>query len=339
MHFIGADLHKKTITMHVVDQGRRMVASRRFACSDTRGMVVWLRQFQPFRIVVEATASYEWFVQLAEPLADRVVLAHPGKLRVIAESTRKSDKLDARTLAEFLAMDMIPEAHRPNPRQREHRVLVRHRYRLRKRSTSVKNYIRRILSNYNADFPDLFSAVVRKEGRHLPACLSAADRFVLIQAWAEHDGHLAQIDAVEKEIRKLAVTAPIAEAQARRLLHTIPGVGEVTVEAFISEVGDVRRFGSQKKVAAYAGLSPGQRESAGKVKELNITHRGSRLLRWALTQASWQLVLRDLHWRAIFDGLARRRGKKKAIVAVSRRLLCMMVSMVLRGQQYHLAAA
>jgi len=63
--------------------------------------------------VVEATASYEWFLRLVESSADRVVLAHPNKLRVIAESTRKSDKLDAQVLAEFLALDMISEAWRP----------------------------------------------------------------------------------------------------------------------------------------------------------------------------------------------------------------------------------
>jgi transposase len=234
---------------------------------------------------------------------------------------------------------MIPEAHRPSPRQRAHRNLVRQRYYLRKRATSVKNRIRRILCNYNADFPGLFGLRVRRRGSHMPACLSAADRFVLTQLWKEYDFHIEQTDAIEKEIRTWAASAPIPEAQARKLLHTIPGVGEVTVEAFLSEVGDVRRFGSQKKVAAYAGLSPGQRESAGKVKELNITHRGSRLLRWALNQASWQLVRRDLRWRKIFEGLAKRRGRKRAITAISRRLLCVMVSMVQHGQAYRLSPA
>jgi len=339
MHSIGCDLHKKTITMCVVNQARVPSASRRFSCTDTAGITAWLTEFRPFQLVVEATASYEWFVKLIEPSADRVILAHPGKLRVIAESTRKSDKLDARVLAEFLALDMIPEAHRPSPRQRAHRNLVRQRYYLRKRTTSVKNRIRRVLSNYNGDFPDLFSIRARREGRHMPGSLSAADRFVLVQLWKEYDFHIEQTDAIEKAIRKLAASAPIPEAQVRRLLRTIPGVGEVTVEAFISEVGDVRRFGSQKKVAAYAGLSPGQRESAGKVKELNITHRGSRLLRWALNQASWQLVRRDLRWRAIFEGLAKRRGRKRAITAISRRLLCVMVSMLQHGQAYRLSPA
>ena len=337
MYYVGCDLHKKTITMHLVDQARRTAGSTRASCSDTAGIVQWLTRCRPFEIVVEATASYEWFVKLVEPLAQRVVLAHPGKLRVIAESTRKSDKLDAKVLAEFLAMNQIPQAHRPTPRQREHRRLVRHRYYLRKRTTSVKNRIRRILSDYNVDFPDLFAQCARAQKRHLPACLSDADRFVVEQLWQEYDFCEAQREAVEQAIRKLAAEAPVAEAQARKLLHTIPGVGEVTVEAFLSEIGDVRRFGSQKKVTAYAGLSPGQRESAGKIRELGITHRGSRLLRWALNQASWQLVRRDLHWRPIFEGLAKRCGKKKAIVAISRRLLCVMMSMVMSGTPYRLA--
>lgn len=323
--------------MHIVNQARQKIASQRFSCTDTQGMLKWLMQFRPFQLVVEATASYEWFVQLVEPLADRVILANPSKLRVIAESTRKSDKLDSKVMAEFLALDMIPQAHRPPPRQREQRTLVRHRRYLRKRTTSVKNRIRRIMSNYNADFPDLFAKCARVKNRHLPQCLSASDRFVLQALWQEYDSHEQQCEQADQEIRKLAAEAPIAEAQARKLLNTIPGVGEVTVEAFIAEVGDVRRFSSQKKVAAYAGLSPGQRESAGKVRELGITHCGSRLLRWALNQASWQLVRRDIHWRAIFEGLAKRCGKKKAIVAVSRRLLCVMVAMVSKGTPYRLA--
>ncbi|MCY3024283.1 MAG: IS110 family transposase [Planctomycetota bacterium] len=339
MHFIGTDLHKKTITMHVVDQARRTVAAQRLDCSDTEGITTWLAQFRPFQLVVEATASYEWFVQLVEPLAERVVLAHPGKLRVIAESTRKSDQVDAKVLAEFLALDMIPPAYRPTPRQRAHRRRVRYRYSLVCRMTALKNRIRRILSDYNADCPDLFSRRARLAKRQMPSKLSATDQWVLEQLWLEYDFQQERMTAADQGLREFAASAPVPEAQARALLRTIPGVGEVTVEAFLSEIGDVRRFGSQKQVVAYAGLAPGQRESAGKTKELGISHRGSRIVRWALNQASWQLVRRDLRWRRIFEGLAKRRGKKKAITAISRRLLCVMVSLVVSGQGYHLAAA
>lgn len=97
---------------------------------------------------------------------------------------------------------------------------------------------------------------------------------------------------------------------------------------------------------AYAGLAPGQRESAGKRKELGITHQGSGMLRRALNQASWQLVRRDLKWRRIFEDLAKQRGKTecdqggsmKAITAVSRRLLCVMTSVVTNGRPYSVTA-
>ena len=88
------------------------------------------------------------------------MLANPKKLRVIAESTKKTDRLDAQILAEFLVLDMIPESYQPTPRQRQHRALVRHRQYLQGRITSVRSKIRHILSNYNADRKDLFSAPI-----------------------------------------------------------------------------------------------------------------------------------------------------------------------------------
>ena len=99
-------------------------------------------------MVVEATANYEWFLLLIEDLADRCVLAHPKKLRVIAECKHKSDKIDAQVLAEFLAVDMIPEAYRPSPRIRQYRVLVRHRRWMQGRVTSLKCKLRDKAAHY-----------------------------------------------------------------------------------------------------------------------------------------------------------------------------------------------
>ena len=158
MNFIGVDLHKKSITVCVMDEKRKVLARKTFACTQTDEIVEFCRQFRPFKVVVEATASYVWFVELVEPLAEKVVLANPKKLRVIAESTKKTDRLDAQVLTEFLVLDMIPESYQPTPRQRQHRALVRHRQYLQGRITSVRSKIRHILSNYNADRKDLFSA-------------------------------------------------------------------------------------------------------------------------------------------------------------------------------------
>jgi transposase len=332
MNYVGIDLHKKTITICVVNQERQKLDHKRFACSASETIVNYFKKLGTFQAVVEATASYEWLVRLLEPLAERIVLAHPKKLRVIAESTRKSDKIDARLLAEFLALGMIPQAYRPTPRQREHRVLVRHRCYLQRRITSIRNKIRRILSDYNADRADLFTA----EGLEYLAevQLSGADRFAVQQLLAEFTFHRASLKALAAELKKFIAQAAVAEAEARALLGSIPGVGPVTTEVVLSELADPKRFRSAKCVVAYAGMAPGQRESAGKRKELHIERTGSKILRWVLVEAAWQLVRRTGRWRVTFERLSARIGRKKSIVAIARRLLGVMMALLKSGQPY-----
>ena len=336
MNFIGVDLHKKSITVCVVDQNRKVLARKTINCKETNEIVDFCRKFQPFKVVVEATASYPWFVELVEPLADRVVLGNPKKLRVIAESTKKTDRLDAQILAEFLALDMIPEAYQPTPRQREHRTLVRHRQFLQSRITSVRSKIHHILSNYNADRKDLFSA----QGgpayfKEVP--LSDADRFVIKQLWAEWQEHMAQRDALTKKIKAFVAKAPQREKEDRALLRTAPGVGFVTVEVVLSELGGYERFRNSKTVSAYAGLAPAVRQSGDKrSKDMRITKEGSGLLRWALVEAAWRLVGSSPKWAAMFARLKERKGSKRAIVAVARKLLCVLYAMLKTRTPYQI---
>jgi transposase len=91
VNYVGIDLHQKIIVLCVMDSQRRVLHRRTLACSDTGAIVAFFRGMGPFRAVIEATAYYEWLVELIEPLAEKVVLANPKKLRVIAESTKKTD--------------------------------------------------------------------------------------------------------------------------------------------------------------------------------------------------------------------------------------------------------
>jgi transposase len=339
MHFIGVDLHKKSLSVCVlVQEGtqRRIAARRSLRCDQPERIRSFFAALAPFEVVVEATSSYEWFVQLVEPLARRVVLAHPKKLRIIAESTRKTDKLDAQVLAEFLALDMIPPAHRPSPRLREHRALVRQRQYVQRRITSLKNRLRHLLSHYNADALNLFTG----EGQAYLGglSLSASDRFVveqLLEGWRHFRGQLRSVNA---QLAEFAQAAPVAEREARQVLETIPCVGPVTVDVVLSELGDVRRFRSAKQAAAYAGLAPGIRQSGGRAKQLGITKEGSGLLRWALIETAWRLVGKTRRWGLVYEQLKRRAGAKKAIVAVARRVLGVMVALLRSGRRYSLGS-
>jgi transposase len=336
MNFVGIDLHKQTITLCVVNPARQVLQRRRFFGARPQEIQAFFQTLVPFQAVVEATASYHGIVEMLDPIAERVVLAHPRKMRIIAESTRKRDRLDAQVLAEFLALDMIPAAYRPTSRQRQHRSLVRQRQHLRQRLSGVQTKIRRLLSDSNADVKNLFTKV------GLPylatASVSAADRFVLDQLTEQWRFTRSQLVAGRRQLEAFAAEAPPAEAEDRRLLRSITGIGMVTAEVILSELGEVTRFRSHKKLAADAGLAPGQRESAGKVKEQGITKEGSALLRWALVEASWQLVRRSPRWGAIYGRLKERRGSRRAIVAVARRLLGVVLA-VLRDRRESSEAA
>jgi transposase len=335
MNYVGIDLHKNSIVTCVMNQDRKVIARRTFACGDTGAIRDFFATLAPFQAVVEATASYEWLVELIEPLAEAVLLANPKKLRIIAESTKKTDKLDAQVLAEFLARDMIPRAYRPTPRQREHRTLVRHRQYLRQSTTALKNKMRRVLSNANADRKDLFT-ILGWAAALQAAKLSVADRFVLDQLHAAWQALETQVRDLGTRLKAFAAEAPAREAEARAKLATIPGIGPVTIDVVLSELGDVGRFHSSKAVVAYAGLAPRVRQSAGKGKDLGITKEGSPLLRWALVEAAWRVIRQSAAWRRIYDGIKRRANGKRAIVAVARRLLVVMTAMLRDGTNYHL---
>lgn len=120
-------------------------------------------------------------------------------------------------------------------------------------------------------------------------------------------------------------------------LDTIRGVGPVTIDVVISELGpDVSRFRSSKAAASYAGLAPRVRQSAGKGKDLGITKEGAPRLRWALVEAAWRVVHHSAAWRRIYEGIKKRAGGKKAIVAVARRLLGVIYAMLRDGTNYDL---
>ncbi len=335
MHYVGVDLHKQSISLCVVDlvgRQRKVIERKRFRCDDEEAVAAYFAELGSYEAVVEATASYEWFVQLIEPTAKRIVLAHPGKLRVIAESKNKTDKLDAQTLAEFLALDQVPESWRPTPRVRDHRTLVRLRAYCQGRITSAKNKLRWIVANYNADRTDLFSRAGRAYLEQID--LSVADRFAADLLCEELDQHAARLRIVDKQLKQFAQTAPIAEQEARAVLASIPCVGPVTTEVVLAETGDVRRFGSQRKATAYAGLAPGIRQSDKRTKQLPITKTGSRLLRTALVELAWRLTNKTRRWGLLYERLKKRCGAKKAIVAVARRAWCVIVSLLHSGQAY-----
>ena len=189
--------------------------------------------------------------------------------------------------------------------------------------------MRRIAAVYNADRKDLFTA--KGWAALAQVKLSDADRFVLDQLHAQWRSLEDQVLELAKRLKEFAAQAPAKEAEARAKLRTAPGVGPVTIDVIVSELGDVGRFHSAKGACAYAGLVPGVRQSSEKRKDPPITKAGSPLLRWALVEAAWRAVRHSAAWRRVYEGIRKRAGGKKAIVAVARRRLCALYAMLRDG--------
>ena len=341
MKFVGADLHKKSITLCVMEKDMagklEIIARKRLLCDKPDRVVRFLADHTPCELVVEATIGFDWFAALAETVCERVVVAHATKMRVIAESTRKTDKIDARILAEFLAHDMIPESWRATPRVRQHRTLTRYRTKLTRRSTSLRNTMRGILTRYNADRKDLFTRTGWQAAMQLK--LHEEERWVLKELKAQLED--IQDRKLETDLRlgEFAHSAPLREQEARQVLASMPGVGFATIEVILAELGDWRRFKNGAAVVAFAGLDPGVRSSDETRHNLRISKSGSPQLRWILIQLAHRVKRRSARWEAIYGKLLKRMGNKKATCALARRLLVTIYAMLREGKAYRMPAA
>lgn len=164
--------------------------------------------------------------------------------------------------------------------------------------------------------------------------MRGADRFILKQHLVALEQAQKRTLAATKQLRKFAAQGSDAEQRERKIVLSVPGVGEVVTEVVLAELGNVKRFASIKDATAYAGLVPGKRESAGKEKERGLTKKGSRILRWAMVEAAWQSIRSSARWRGVYEQLKKRRGSKKAIMAIARRLLGVLTSMLKQGTEY-----
>jgi transposase len=123
------------------------------------------------------------------------------------------------------------------------------------------------------------------------------------------------------------------------VLKTIPGVGAVTIDVVVSELGDITLFRNAKAVCAYAGLAPVVRQRGGKKsKDLGISKQGSGLLRWALVEAAWRVIRTSKKWERVFERIAKRAKRKRAIVAIARKPLCVVYAMLKTMTPYRILA-
>lgn len=335
MKYVGLDVHYRTSSYCILDTNGRQVKSQ-----TVRGywpkVLKALKEIRgPWTVCFEASCGYGYLHRELSRMAKRVVVAHPGQLRLIFRSKRKNDRIDAGKLAKLLYLGEVPEAYVPDQDVQTWRELIEHRRRTVDRQTACKNGIRSLLRSHGVIAP---KGLWTKKGLAWLAALAWAT----LAGRVKRDLLLEELDQVKVRVRTVTkVLDGIGEGNpAVILLRTIPGVGMRTAEAITAYVDDPRRFEKSGQMASYFGITPCQDASAGSNRLGHITKQGPPTARKYLVEAAWQGVYRSPVIRAYFERI--RGGKKErrkiALVATAHYLLRCMFAMLRTGEVWREAA-
>jgi transposase len=331
--YVGIDVHKKMCQAAVLDEEGVLLDEIRFR-NDEEGIMDFALKLSTFRdevkAVVESTGNL--WIQVHDMLEGHgfdVALSNPYKTRLIAEAKTKTDKVDAKTLARLLRADMLSTCYVPNKEQRSRRELLRHRMQLVKTRTEVKNRIHSLLDKhglrmpYRTPFSKENVAWLREQG------LGFIDDAILRSDLVILESVDDQVGLVEEKIALLAVDDPQV-----RLLMTMTGVGYFSAMLLLAEIGDIDRFGSDKRLASWAGLAPSVRQSGEKTRIGGVSGPGNRRVRWVMVQCAHSACRHDPRFRGFYERYSKRRGGKKAVVAVAHEMIRIVFYMLKRGETY-----
>jgi transposase len=315
MVHVGVDLHKRVSQIAVLtDQGEL----RQHRCAnDPRRLEAFFAQLPPRSpIAIEATGTWWWLVDLLERLGHQPVLSHPKATKAIAAARLKNDKVDAHRLGLLLRGDLLPTVWIPPAALREARELVRHRINLVWLRSAVRNRLLSMLARRNLQPTRVKSWLTQGGQRELRALALAPSPATI------RDDCLTLLPLLDTQIRRLDAELLQRWGEDPRVqrLTTIPGIGPFIAIVLVLELGDIARFPSAKHVASYIGLTPRVRASADRVRSGHITREGNRLLRWVLVLAATQASRRPGPLRTWVRMVQQRTGKKRARVALARRL-------------------
>jgi transposase len=364
----GLDVHKKTVVACRIlrdAHGKTTLQIRIFSTmtGDLLALLDWLEQGQVTHVAMESTGEF-W-----KPIYN-ILEGHFALLVVNAKHMknvpgRKTDIKDAQWIAELLQIGLLRASFVPPAGQRAMRDLTRHRSTFIRERATLCNRVQKVLESANIKLSCVATDVLGVSGRAILDALVAAEtdpqvmaqlargrlrdkRAALEQALVGRVGEhhrfilselLCQIDSLDESIARFdeqiaKVMAPFEEALD--MLDTIPGVARTTAEIMLSEMGvEMERFGSLRRLSAWAGVAPGNHESGGRRLSGRV-RQGNLALRTALIQAAHAASrTKGTYLSSLFPRLAGRRGKKRAILAVAHSILVSAYPMLLRKESYN----
>jgi transposase len=366
----GLDIHQKMLVACVRQLGEdgRVREETRTYLTMTRHLqelATWLSQCGVTHVAMESTGVYWKPIWNVLEGQFSLLLVNARELKQVPG--RKSDVRDCQWIAHLAQCGLLRSSLVFSREQRELRDLTRHRVQLIGEASRVANRIHKLLQDANIKLASVASDVLGKSGRAMLEALLAGERdperlaklaraslrgkipqLTLALQGCFNDHHafwlqrlLHHHDALEDQIHQFdlrigTILDAMVPAETFARLDQVPGVNRRTIEAVIAEIGlDMRVFPTAEHLCSWTGICPANEESAGKRRRVAITP-GNRWLRRALTEAAWAAShAKDTYFYACYRRLAARRGRKRALVAVARRLLVVLYHMLRERTPYH----
>jgi len=314
--YIGIDLHKASFQVCVITKTGERVWEGHFP-RDPEGIATFVARCTPrMAVAVEATSPTWSFVDAIAHHVGRVCVVDTRKTKLKAGYAAKTDRLDARRLADALRRESVVSIYIPPPAIREQRELARHRLMLTQMRTRVLQRMRALLLRQGLGDPPTRRLRTRAgqawlDGLVLPP---QAQRALTTLRQIERD-LCTQLVPVEADVVREARADPIVQR-----LQTVHGIGPVLGLMLRAEIGDVSRFPTPGHLASYAGLVPQVDSSASRTRYGRITKDGSPWLRWALVEVGVQTLRRRDPLGRWGRKLAVRKGAMTAHVALAREM-------------------
>lgn len=329
MRTLGLDVHKAFIEVALHEDG----AVRRVGRVAIEDLATFAASLGPTDHVVLESTSVSWaIVDVLADHAGRVTVSNPMKTKAIASAKVKSDKVDARVLAQLGAAEFVAEVWVPDAETRALRRRVAHRASLVRQRTRLRNQVHGVLARNLVQLPLRVTDLFGKRGRELLADVELAEheRWQIDSALRLHDTLQQEIDQIDRDLARCA----LQREEVRRLM-TIPGVGVSTALSLVSVIGEARRFSSASHLVGYLGLDPRVRQSGEQRPRMgHISRQGQAHARSMLIEAAHIAVRTPGPLQAFYLRLRTRRGTQIAITATARKLAVLSWHMLHNEEDY-----
>lgn len=330
MRSFGIDVHRDFCEVALVEDGRLRHVGR--IATSPEALAVFAESLcARDEVVLETSSGAIEIARLLSGHVARVVLANAADVRAIAHARVKCDRFDAATLARLLAAGMLDGVWLPDERIGALRRRIARRAALVRQRTRAKNETHAVLMRCLCGRPpaaDLFGG----KGRAWLAAqqLPEAEQETVASCLRQIDFLDGEISAIDATLASFA----LGSLEARRLM-TIPGVDVAAACTLVAAIGDIRRFDSPRKLAAYLGLDPRVRQSGEKPARYGaISKRGNAQARHVLVEAAWQALRTPGPLRAFGERIRARKGAQVAAVAVARTIATIAWQMLTRQEDY-----